>query len=190
MGLVACCLIVLSGCGSGSGSEAEEKQADLEFTEVELACERVDGWFGARGARFEITGSVKNNTENPVNRDNLPRIKSGEETFKPRITQEKLLAGETCDFSYGGEIDLGNGELSKFSFKSSFEYSGLDEAEAELNDGVQSVADEYAKEDADEKAAKEKEEKERKEAEESGKNRKQESARKRRQLLLSTSTPM
>lgn len=90
MGLVACCLIVLSGCGSGSGSEAEEKQADLEFTEVELACERADGWFGARGARFEITGSVKNNTENPVNRDNLPRIKSGEETFKPSLRRRNF----------------------------------------------------------------------------------------------------
>ena len=161
--LVACCLVVLSGCGSGSN--AEEKKADLEFTDVEVTCERADGWFGARGARFEITGSVKNNTEDPVNRDNLPRIKSGKETYKPDITQDKLLAGETCDFSYEGEIDLGDGKFSKLFFKGSFDFSGLDDADAELNDGVQSVADEYAKEDADEKAAREKEEKERKDAE-------------------------
>lgn len=164
-------LLCIVGCSSSGASEAEEEQlASLAFSEVQVTCERHDGWFGARGASFKVTGSVKNNTEDPVNEDNLPSIESADsdERYEPEITQDKLLAGETCDFTYEGEVDVRDGEVPTLSFEGSFDFGGLEDAEVELNTGVKAVADEYAAEDAG-RIAEEQKTKEEKEAAEAKK---------------------
>ena len=166
---VACALVCVVGCSSGGGEDVEEeKLASLMFSQMEVACERRDGWFGARHAEFKVSGSVKNNTENPINKDNLPALEAEDssESYEPKITQDKLLAGETCDVTYEGDLDVGDGNVSTLSFTGGFDFDGLQDAEAELNAKLKGVVDDYGQEDAEKEEAEAKRRQEKEAAEE------------------------
>lgn len=145
-------MLTLAGCGSSSSPTTQS----LTFSDVKVACDNREGFFGGRYANFEVTGSVTNDTENPVNEDNMPTIESeGGDEFEPRLSQDKLLPGETCDISYKGELGVNDGETPKLSFVSKLEVTGLEEATAKLSEGISEAVGEFAAKD---------EEKEQKEA--------------------------
>lgn len=166
---VVCALVCVVGCSSGGGEDVEEeKLASLMFSQMEVACERRDGWFGARHAEFKVSGSVKNNTENPINKDNLPALEAEDsgESYEPKITQDKLLAGETCDVTYEGDLDVGDGNVPTLSFVGGFDFDGLQDAEIELNAKLKGVVDDYGQEDAEKEEAEAKRKQEKEAAEE------------------------
>lgn len=171
--LVACAF-VLVGC-SGSGQSNEGRANTLVFSDVKVECTSRDGLFGGRYAQFEVTGTVKNDTDDPVNADNMPTLSSDAkdaETYEADLSQDKLLVGESCDITYKGEIDLKHDEVSALSFSCKLDVSGLDDAQKELNDGIQQVIAGYDDKDAEQKAADEKrkaEEAEAKKKQEEGK---------------------
>ncbi|MBR3318865.1 MAG: hypothetical protein IKG21_13700 [Atopobiaceae bacterium] len=153
---VAVCIV---GCSGGGPNVEEERPASLAFSHVEVTCERRDGWFWSRHAAFKVSASVQNNTENPVNVDNMPAIEAGDsnKSFEAKITQDKLLPGETCDVTYEGELDVNEEGIPDLSFVGDFDFGGLEDAQVELNAKIQAVEDEYAGEDAAKVQAKEEE---------------------------------
>ena len=154
--LVLASMLVLAGC---SGSPATPKV--LTFSDMEVTCDSRVGFFGGRYTSFKVTGSVTNDTDNPVNEDNMPSIVSeGEGEFEPRLSQDKLLSGETCDISYEGEINVDDGETPKLTFEGKLETAGLDETEKELQEKVSEKVGEFAAKDE----KREREEKERQKA--------------------------
>ena len=159
------CVIALVGCSSKSESEtqAPERANKLVFSDVEVDCANRDGFFGGHHAKFEVTGSVKNDTADPVNEDNMPELVvegDGGQSFKADLSQDKLLSGETCSISYKGEIDLDSADAPKLSFMCKLDVSGLEDAQKELNSGVAKVVSDYADEDAKKDAEKKKAEEE------------------------------
>ena len=157
------CTIALVGCSSKSEPEVQERANKLVFSDMKVECSNRDGFFGGRHAKFKVTGSVKNDTADPVNKDNMPTlVTDGDDTktFKADLSQNKLLSGETCDVTYSGEIDLKEGEAQTVSFTCKLDVSGLDDAQKELNSDIQKIVGDYADEDAKKDAEKKQEEEE------------------------------
>ena len=160
--LVVACAVALVGCSSNSGSETPERANKLVFSDVKVECSSRDGLFGGRYAKFKVTGSVKNDTADPVNKDNMPTLSSETQdakTVKADLSQDKLLPGETCDITYSGEIELKQNDGQNLSFTYKIDVEGLEDAQKELNAGIQKVVGDYAdedvKKDAEKKAAEE-----------------------------------
>ena len=170
------CAFVLAGCSSKSGQSTSERANKLVFSDVKVECTNRDGLLGGRYAKFEVTGQVKNDTDDPVNKDNMPTLSSDgkdAKTYEADLSQSKLLAGESCNITYKGEIDLKHDEVSALSFSCKLDVSGLEDAQKELNDGIQKVIGGYDDKDAEQKAADEK-----REAEEAEAKKKQEEGKK------------
>ena len=146
--LIAFCVAALVGCGGGS--KEPEPTYDLSFTDAKTECSNRDGWFGGRYAKFKVDASVKNDSKNPVNEDNMPVLKTSDDKqdFKPRLSQDKLLPGETCNITYEGELDVKEGDAPTLAFSGKFTFQGLDDATKELNEGLSNVVKEYDRKDA------------------------------------------
>ena len=174
--VVIVCAFALVGCSSKSEQPAKDRANKLVFSDVKVECTNRDGLFGGRYAKFEVTGTVKNDTNDPVNKDNMPTLESDgkdAKTYKADLSESKLLAGESCNITYKGEIDLKSNEVPALSFSCKLDVSGLEDAQKELNDGIQKVVGGYDDKDAEKKAADEK-----REAEEAEAKKKQEEGKK------------
>lgn len=155
---VTICATMLTCCGSKKDEPTKaEKASDLAFSDVKVECNSRDGFFGGRYAHFRVSASVKNESENPVNEDNMPELLSddGKTEIKPDLSQDKLLHGETCNISYEHEFDVKHDSLPKLSFSCKLSYNGLEDAEKEIDEGLKKVLNDYADEDT--KKEKEKE---------------------------------
>lgn len=144
--------LVLSCFGCGRTAEPEREAKILKFDKMAVETNSRTGFFGGRHASFKVTGSVTNNTDNPINKGNLPFItQDGNDDYKckARLEEDKLLPGETCDVTWKDELTFDNG-LPTLSFEGSVEYSGLDDVEGQLNEQIQAIADEYLSKDAQE----------------------------------------
>lgn len=162
---ISICLALILGCG---GSKEAERQAKvLSFSNMTVKTDTRTGFFGGRYASFEVNGSVTNNTDNPVNKDNIPAVVwdgDNAEKVKADITQDKLLPGETCDVSWKKELSIKGSSIPELSFSGSFEFTGLDEVTADLNNQLQEIAGKYAADDAEKEEAKRAEEQEKADA--------------------------
>lgn len=158
---VAACLVLLTACGSSGGDmQVLEPPKVLNFSNMKVESETRTGFFGGRYASFKVTGSVTNDTDNPINVDNLPVLTwdNGESTAE--TSQEKLLEGETCNVTWEKELTIDGSSVPELSFSGTVEYTGLDECQEELNSQLQTIASEYAAKDTakeEERKAKEKE---------------------------------
>lgn len=156
---IAACLALLTACGG----EPEPPKV-LNFTQMEVSTDTRTGFFGGRYASFKVTGSVTNNTGNPVNVDNIPVLTWDNEKLKAETSQEKLLDGETCDVTWEKEISFKGSDIPELSFSGSVEFAGLDDCQTELNEQLQAIASGFADKDAEEEAARKKREQEAEEA--------------------------
>lgn len=150
------CVSLLVGCGANS-EEKDANIADLVFSDVKVECSNRDGWFGGRYANFTLKGSVTNNSGNPVNEDNMPKLVAGGadgKEIKADLSQSKLLEGETCDITYEHEFDITHDALPTLTFTCNLSVDGLEEAVGEINSGLGKVADTYASKDAEKEAEK------------------------------------
>lgn len=153
--ILAICLIMLVGCsssgGNGQGSAPVPEAKVLTFSKMKVKTSTRTGFFGGRYASFEVTGSVTNKTDNPINKDNVPSIVwddgSGSKV-KVDMSQEKLLSGETCDVSWEKEITIDGSSIPELSFDGAVEFTGLDGCQEELNGQLQAIAGEYAAQDS------------------------------------------
>ena len=149
------CLVLLVGCGSsggnGQGSAPVPEAKTLVFSKMKVKTSTRTGFFGGRYASFEVTGSVTNKTDNPVNKDNIPSIVWNDESddkVKVDMSQEKLLSGETCDVSWEKELTIDGSSIPELSFDGAVEFTGLDGCQEELNGQLQAIAGEYAAQDS------------------------------------------
>lgn len=153
-------LTPMYGCGS---SDEEPTAKILQFTDMDVTTESRTGFFSGKYASFEVVGEVTNNTQKPVNKDNIPAIvwtdESGHKTkVKATMTQDKLLEGESCDVTYHDELLIEDNALPELAFEGKVEFSGLDDVESELNEQMQAIVSGFAADDAkkaEEKAAQE-----------------------------------
>lgn len=156
---ITACLALLTACG-----REPEPPKVLNFTQMEVSTDTRTGFFGGRYASFKVTGSVTNNTGNPVNIDNIPALTWDNEKLKAETSQEKLLDGETCDVTWEKEISFKGSDIPELSFSGSVEFAGLDDCQTELNEQLQAIASGFADKDAEEEAARKKREQEAEEA--------------------------
>lgn len=178
VGFCALCLAALVGCGSSGGDAEEEMAKILIFSDMEVTTDTRTGFFGGRYASFEVTGTVTNNTDKPVNKDNIPALvwddgSGNKGKLKAEMTQSKLLSGESCDVTYKEELTIDGSSIPELSFSGKVEFSGLDDVEALLNEELQGIASGYADKDAkkaEEEAAKEKEAEQKAQAKEATKS--------------------
>ena len=141
--------IPVVGCGS-KAEEAkeetvvqEEKAQALSFADMDVECDTRTGFFGGQHISFTVKGTVTNDTDDPINESNLPTIKWAGGKAEPDASESKLLPGESCDVSYEGEIDVKDG-IPTFEFSGKVDFIGLEDAEAEINEGVKKAADGFA----------------------------------------------
>ena len=124
----------------------EAKQA-LEFSDITVKTSSHTGFFVGRYASFEVSGWLTNSTGKPVNADNLPSLMWEDNEAKAKMSQEKLLADETCKVSFKGDLYLEDGKFPTVAFAGPVTFSGLEAAESQLNEEFQSIAKEFADKD-------------------------------------------
>ena len=79
---------------------ANEAKKALEFSDITVKTSSHTGFFVGRYASFEVSGWLTNSTGKPVNADNLPSLMWEDNEAKAKMSQEKLLADETCKVSF------------------------------------------------------------------------------------------
>lgn len=146
------CLALSAAFASVALGKGASKQADsLVFSKIVVETSTRTGFFGGRYVNVKVSGSIKNETGNPINSDNLPELKSPDDkniSIKPKMTQEKLLQGETCNITFEKELSVEGSAVPTLAFDGPVGFTGLDDAQAELNEKLKSISEEYAAEDA------------------------------------------
>ena len=146
---------MIFGCSSkktdeNKAEQSTERSGELVFSDASVKCEGKEGFLGGKHVNIVVSASVKNDTENPINADNLPKLvtNSGDEVAKPKPKESKLLSGETCSVEYKGELDLKDKTEASVSFDGKVAFSGLDDAQKKLNEDIANVQKEFADKDA------------------------------------------
>lgn len=147
-GFCVMCMAALLAWGSFSTSAVAASKKVLQFSKVTVKTSSFTGFFGGRYASIEIKGSITNNTGKPINADNLPSLVWNNGEVSVKMTQEKLLADETCNMTCEADISLSGNAAPEMEFSGPVDFAGLDDAEKQLAEQLQAIVDEFAAEDA------------------------------------------
>lgn len=154
--LVALVVCLLAGCGQREGAQAGveegEEAHDLAFEDVQVTCLEREGVLEGRLATFELTATVRNDTDRELVAANMPvLVSSGLEptTFACDMEPDTLAAGAFGTVSFEGVFDLGNDVVPVLGFSCALSFAGLDGAQADLNAGLAAIVGSCAHVEAD-----------------------------------------
>ncbi|MBR2683287.1 MAG: hypothetical protein IKE22_08490, partial [Atopobiaceae bacterium] len=142
------CFAILICIGVSSNAQAKQSSKALEFTDINVKTSSQTGFFVGHYASIEVSGWVTNKTGKPINADNMPSLVCGDEELPAKMSQEKLLADESCKVSFKGDVYLEDGKFPPVSFKGQEQFIGLETTGSQLDKELQKIAEEFSAEDA------------------------------------------